>query len=127
MPQEESPMEEASFSSSRATTMNNFSSAPSNFNRWDSSGAESAFVPGKRCSIHSRTKKLFELFFYTLFWFYLVASTSAEAKLIDLTYDTDIDSLQKEVQTLTFNIHFNQQIYTIKLPSVATVGKVLLF
>ncbi|XP_055837256.1 FAS-associated factor 1 isoform X2 [Episyrphus balteatus] len=96
MPQEESPMEEASFSSSRATTMNNFSSAPSNFNRWDSSGAESAFVP--------------------------VASTSAEAKLIDLTYDTDIDSLQKEVQTLTFNIHFNQQIYTIKLPSVATVG-----
>lgn len=96
MPQEESPMEEASFSSSRATTMNNFSSAPSNFNRWDSSGAESAFVP--------------------------VASTSAEAKLIDLTYDTDIDSLQKEVQTLTFNIHFNQQIYTIKLPSNATVG-----
>ncbi|XP_055920273.1 FAS-associated factor 1 isoform X2 [Eupeodes corollae] len=96
MPQEESPMEEASFSSSRATTMNTFSSAPSNFNRWDSSGAESAFVP--------------------------VASTSAEAKLIDLTYDTDIDSLQKEVQTLTFNIHFNQIVYTIKLPSVATVG-----
>lgn len=96
MPQEESPMEEASFSSSRATTMNNFSSVPSNFNRWDSSGAESAFVP--------------------------VASTSAEAKLIDLTSDTDIDTLQKEVQTLTFNIHFNQQVYTIKLPSVATVG-----
>lgn len=97
MPQEESPMDEASFSSSRATTMNNFSSVPSNFNRWDSSGTESAFVP--------------------------VASTSAEAKLIDLTYDTDIDSLPKEVPTLTFNIHFNQQIYTIKLPSNSTVGQ----
>lgn len=49
-------------------------------------------------------------------------STSSDADIIDLTSDMDADAKKKDPKQLTFNIHYNQQVYTINLPSTATVA-----
>lgn len=92
MPQESSPIIEP-----MDTKSNDFSSSNLSFNRWSSSDLESAFVP--------------------------VPSTSGNSNIIDLTSDIDLITKRKDLlRTLTFNIHFNQQIYTIKISSFSTVG-----
>ncbi|XP_075165902.1 fas associated factor casp [Haematobia irritans] len=103
--------------SSSTSALNNFSLAPGpskNCPRWlknasannlGSSAAESAFVP--------------------------VASTSADADIIDLTSDMDLAENRTSTSAaspsssgskpILFNIHFDQQIYDIRLPSNATI------
>ncbi|XP_023307578.2 FAS-associated factor 1 [Lucilia cuprina] len=108
---------------SSSSALNNFSTAPGpstrNCPRWlknastnnlGSSAAESAFVP--------------------------VASTSSDADIIDLTSDMDIaehrtstnamaslssSSAPSLIRQIIFNIHFDQQIYDIRLPSTSTI------
>ncbi|XP_004535779.1 FAS-associated factor 1 isoform X1 [Ceratitis capitata] len=52
----------------------------------------------------------------------LAASTSADAEIIDLTSDMDLDPAKhNDVKTLILNIHYNEAVYTIRLPSIATI------
>ncbi|XP_005179507.1 FAS-associated factor 1 isoform X2 [Musca domestica] len=102
--------------SSSTSALNDFSLAPGpskNCPRWlknasannlGSSAAESAFVP--------------------------VASTSADPDIIDLTSDMDLaenrastafSPSSSSAKQILFNIHFDQQVYGILLPSSATI------
>ncbi|XP_037948410.1 FAS-associated factor 1 [Teleopsis dalmanni] len=85
-------------SSSQPNLLNNFSAASLNCRRWENSEnsvSERAFAP--------------------------VASTSTDAEIVDLTSDINLDSKSNESNIIIFNIHYNQQVYTIRLPSNATI------
>ncbi|XP_036332127.1 LOW QUALITY PROTEIN: FAS-associated factor 1 [Rhagoletis pomonella] len=57
----------------------------------------------------------------------LEASTSADAEIIDLTSDMDLDPARhNDVKTLVLNIHYNESVYTIRLPSIATIEQLKL-
>ncbi|XP_054739687.1 FAS-associated factor 1 [Anastrepha obliqua] len=57
----------------------------------------------------------------------LAASTSADAEIIDLTSDIDLDPARhNDVKTLVLNIHYNESVYTIRLPSIATIEQLKL-
>lgn len=73
----------------------NASTSNSNYNRWDSGDLETVFNSGP--------------------------STSADANIIDLTSDIELNPRKKE-KTLTFNIHYNHEMYPIHISSLATVG-----
>ncbi|XP_055385315.1 FAS-associated factor 1 [Condylostylus longicornis] len=77
---------------------NDFSnSSNSNLTRWNSSGLENTFAP-------------------------IPSTSSSNSNIIDLTADITPNSLKKDNKEIIFNIHFNQQVYTITLPSSASVG-----
>lgn len=50
------------------------------------------------------------------------SSLSSADNVVDLTAENDSDSRRSASNVLTFNIHFNQNIYTIRIPSHSTVG-----
>ncbi|XP_067633136.1 FAS-associated factor 1 isoform X2 [Eurosta solidaginis] len=57
----------------------------------------------------------------------IAASTSADAEIIDLTSDMDLDPARhNDVKTLVLNIHYNESVYTIRLPSIATIEQLKL-
>uniref|UniRef100_A0A1B0FPV9 UBX domain-containing protein n=1 Tax=Glossina morsitans morsitans TaxID=37546 RepID=A0A1B0FPV9_GLOMM len=110
---EAEPMVPFSYHASTSTTaLNNFSSESSTSStcpRWfkntrnhskNNTAADSAFVP--------------------------VSSNSADDDLIDLASDMDLDASMSSTSSTTtkqilFNIHFDQKIFDIRLPSTATI------
>lgn len=131
--------------STSTTALNNFSSESSTSStcpRWfkntrnhskNNTAADSAFVPGITTGLFLIVKiKLFSNYFVSkkiMFKIVIVSSNSADDDLIDLASDMDLDASMSSTSSTTtkqilFNIHFDQKIFDIRLPSTATIGKI---
>lgn len=61
--------------------------------------------------------------------YFAVPAAQGDDDIIDLASDMDLDDsvsspTSSSVKQILLNIHFDQQVYAIRLPSNATIGKI---
>lgn len=93
------------------------------FPRWWSAGTEDNAFRSGECSQVQSSRDEFHSFLSTAG----PSSLSSADNVVDLTAENDSDSRRSASNVLTFNIHFNQNIYTIRIPSHSTVGETSAF